>query len=58
MIFGMTLFGVLFSIYLTYLELFVIHAICSWCLSSAVIITVLFVLSRGPMVQALKTQVT
>ena len=54
----MTLFGVLFSIYLTYLELFVIHAICSWCLSSAVIITVLFVLSRGPMVQALKTQVT
>jgi len=54
----MTLCGVLFSIYLTYLELFVIHAICSWCLFSAVIITVLFLLSLRPMVQALKTQET
>ena len=57
-IFGMTLCGVLFSIYLTYLELFVIHAICSWCLSSAIIITVLFLLSLRPMVQAIKTQET
>ena len=55
MIFGMTLFGVLFSIYLTYLELFVIHAVCSWCLSSAIIITVLFLLSLRPMVQARTT---
>ena len=57
-IFGMTLFGVLFSIYLTCLELFVIHAVCSWCLSSAVIITVLFLLSLLPMAQTLKTQET
>ena len=28
-------FSVLFSAWLTYLELFVIHAICIWCLSSA-----------------------
>lgn len=27
--------GVLFSGYLTYLELFVIHAICAWCVASA-----------------------
>jgi uncharacterized membrane protein len=40
-IFGMTLFGTLFSIYLTYLELFVIKAVCLWCLSSAVIIVLL-----------------
>jgi uncharacterized membrane protein len=43
--FGMALFGTLFSIYLTYLELFVIHAVCIWCLSSAVSITALMLLS-------------
>jgi uncharacterized membrane protein len=31
--------GFLFSLYLTYLELFVIHAICRWCVASAVIMT-------------------
>ena len=30
--------GTGFSLYLTYLELFVIHAICRWCVASAVII--------------------
>jgi uncharacterized membrane protein len=29
--------GVAFTVYLTYLELFVIHAICRWCVGSAVI---------------------
>ena len=38
---GMAAFGVVFSIYLTYLELFVIRAVCLWCLSSAVIMTLL-----------------
>lgn len=37
-----TLFGVLFSIYLTFLEPFVIGASCLWCLSSAVIMTILY----------------
>jgi uncharacterized membrane protein/thiol-disulfide isomerase/thioredoxin len=40
---GLTLFGVLFSIYLTLLELFVIHAVCMWCLSSALITTLIMV---------------
>jgi uncharacterized membrane protein len=31
-----------FSLYLTYLELFVIDAICQWCVASAVIMTALF----------------
>lgn len=35
--------GVLFTLYLTSLELFVIHAICRWCVSSAVIILAIFV---------------
>ncbi len=43
-LFGMALFGTLFSIYLTYLEIYVIHAVCIWCLSSAVIITLLMLL--------------
>jgi uncharacterized membrane protein len=37
--------GVLFSLWLTYLELFVIHAICMYCVISAVLVTVLFVIS-------------
>jgi uncharacterized membrane protein len=37
--------GVLFSAYLTYLELFVIHAICRWCVGSAVIILSILILA-------------
>jgi len=36
---------VLFSAWLTYLELFVIDAICRWCVFSAVLALVLFGLS-------------
>jgi uncharacterized membrane protein len=39
---GLTLIGFAFSGYLTYRELFSIHAICEWCASSAVILTILF----------------
>jgi uncharacterized membrane protein len=37
--------GVLFSAWLTYLELAVIHAICIWCVTSAVIVTLIFLVS-------------
>jgi uncharacterized membrane protein len=37
--------GVAFTAYLTYLELFVIHAICRWCVGSAVIIFALLVVA-------------
>ncbi len=40
---GLTLIGVAFSAYLTYRELFSIHAICEWCVSSAVILTLLLI---------------
>jgi uncharacterized membrane protein len=40
-----TLVGFGFSAYLTYRELFSIHAICEWCASSAAIMTVLMCLS-------------
>ena len=41
----MTGFGVAFSIYLTYLELFVIRAVCMWCVTSAVVMTLLLLVS-------------
>jgi uncharacterized membrane protein len=50
-VFGMAVFGTLFSIYLTYLELFVIFAVCIWCISSAVIITLIMLASLGPATQ-------
>ncbi len=37
--------GVAFSAWLTYLELFVIHAICQWCVVSAIIVSLIFVFS-------------
>ena len=37
--------GVLFSAWLTYLELAVIHAICIWCVTSAIIVVVIMAVS-------------
>jgi uncharacterized membrane protein len=42
---AITVVGFGFSAYLTYRELFSIHAICEWCASSAVILTVLMCLA-------------
>jgi uncharacterized membrane protein len=44
-IFGVALVGVLYSAYLTYLELFVIYAICRWCVTQSVVITLILLLS-------------
>jgi uncharacterized membrane protein len=48
----MTAGGVLFSIYLTFLEPFVIGATCAWCLSSAVIMTLLLLVSTAQVLGA------
>jgi uncharacterized membrane protein len=47
-LFVMTAFGTIFSIYLTFLEPFVIGATCAWCLTSAVLMTALMLLSVPP----------
>ena len=39
--FALSMIGFAFSMYLTYREVFTIHAICSWCVSSAIIFTLL-----------------
>ncbi len=47
-IFLMALIGTFFSIYLTFLEPFVIGATCAWCLTSAVVITTLMLINAKP----------
>jgi uncharacterized membrane protein len=51
-LFGGALFGTIFSIYLTYLELYVILAVCIWCISSAIIITLLLLFSLNSTLNA------
>src|SRR5208282_1993009 len=42
---GATGFGFLFSLYLEYLQGFVIHAFCAWCVTSGLVMTALCVLA-------------
>lgn len=44
-VFGISLTGVLYSAYLTYVEVAILHAICPYCVLSAVVIIVLLVIS-------------
>jgi uncharacterized membrane protein len=48
--FGLALVGFGYSVYLTYLELFRIEAVCQWCVASAALMTVLFGLNAVRMV--------
>jgi uncharacterized membrane protein len=48
--FGVSLVGFGYSVYLTYLEVFKIEAICQWCVASAILMTVLFALNAVRMV--------
>jgi uncharacterized membrane protein len=43
--FAVALGGFGFSVYLTYIEIFKIEAICQWCVASAGLMTILFLLS-------------
>jgi uncharacterized membrane protein len=48
--FGIALIGFGYSVFLTYLELFKIEAICQWCVSSAFLMTVLFAINATRLV--------
>lgn len=50
-VWGFALFGTLFSIYLTFLEPFVIGATCAWCLTSAIVITMIMWAATNPLRQ-------
>jgi uncharacterized membrane protein len=51
-LFGLTLFGIMYSFYLTYIELFVIYAICPFCVISAFAMVVLFFLTLYRLVKS------
>jgi uncharacterized membrane protein len=51
-LFGLSAVGVAFSGYLTYIEAYVIEMWCQWCVTSAVIITLIFLLSIPGLRQA------
>ena len=44
-VFGLALFGFFFTLYLIYVELALIHALCPFCLTSQITMTILFILS-------------
>lgn len=44
-LFGLSLIGFLYSLYLTFIEVAVLHAICPYCVISAVLITAIFVIA-------------
>ncbi|MCC6190492.1 MAG: vitamin K epoxide reductase family protein [Anaerolineales bacterium] len=44
-VFGLALTGTLYSAYLTYVELFVLYAVCPYCVVSALLITGILVLA-------------
>jgi uncharacterized membrane protein len=48
-VFATAVVGVLFSIYLTFLEPFVIKEVCVWCLASAVLMTLILLISAWQM---------
>jgi len=54
---ALSLAGMGFSIYLTFLEPFVIGATCVWCLGSASLMTLLVLLTRGPGAAVLRCEV-
>ena len=51
-VFGLSLAGVLYSGYLTYVEFFVLMAVCVWCLASATIVSAIFALSLAGLARA------
>ena len=53
---AMSLIGVAFSAWLTYLELYMIDAICKYCVTSALIVTAIFIVSISDVVVGNRVQ--
>lgn len=53
---AMAWFGMAFSIYLTFLEPFVIGATCAWCISSAILMTLVFWSSSKAAIESLQVE--
>lgn len=46
--------GFIFSLYLVYLEVYIIHSICFWCTISLLIITILFLQAIGQLSNSIR----
>ncbi len=55
--FGLTLFGFAFSMYLTWAEVVKIEKFCSWCMTSAVVMVLLFVIALLRLVRKMNTDI-
>jgi uncharacterized membrane protein len=53
---GLSLVGTLYSAYLTYIELFVLEAICVYCVASAAVMLAGFLISTGWTVRAVQVE--
>jgi uncharacterized membrane protein len=51
-VFGLSLGGVLYSAYLTWIEVAVLEAICFWCVASAIVVALLAIVSGVAAVRA------
>lgn len=56
LLFGVTLFGFMYSMYLIYVQAAILKAFCVWCLGHEVVITLLFILSSVRLYRSLKAQ--
>jgi uncharacterized membrane protein len=56
LLFGMTLFGVVYSGYLSYIEGFVLKKWCLWCVSSAILMVGLFVIATTRVVSSFEEE--
>ncbi|MCB9453659.1 MAG: vitamin K epoxide reductase family protein [Anaerolineaceae bacterium] len=55
LIFGITLFGFLYSVWLVYVQAFRLEAFCPWCLGQELAMTLLFIISSLRLRQALQS---
>lgn len=53
--FGFTLFLFMFSMWLVYVQFFILEALCPWCLSHEVYLTVLFIITSVRLTRALNS---
>lgn len=54
LVFAITLFGFIYHLYLTYISIFVLQALCPWCLTAELTMTALMVVSALRLRQALQ----
>jgi uncharacterized membrane protein len=54
LLFGVTLFGFMYSMYLVYVQAAILKAFCVWCLGHETVITLLFILTSVRLYRSLK----